>query len=388
VKILVLGAGRMGFAAVQDLARTGRAIELGVGDIDISRARSIAKKGGASAAHKVDVTRVDELAEILRGYDALINACWYEFNLHVMKACLKSGCQYNDLGGLFHMTRRQMALDMEFKKRGISAVIGGGESPGITNMMCALAAANLDAVERIRIFAGAREAPRRRDGGLIFPFSVSTVVDEYSKNPVQYLNGRYVEMEPMSGKEIVKFPMPVGKNKCYYSLHSEQATLPRTIGGVKTVEFKLGISDSFARILRPLIELGLTSEKKVPVDGTEISPKHFLVSFLNLRTRDADELKRSVALRTVVAGTRGRKGVTLVHDMVSAPRPSMGMNNATAYLTGVASSIFGQFLASGKVEEKGVLPPERAVDPRLFMHELKMREIAVAEREIRAERGP
>ena len=101
---------------------------------------------------KVDVTDIDELSSILEKYDAVVNATWYENNLHVMRACLKAGCHYNDLGGLFHMTRKQLLLNEEAKSRGISAIVGGGESPGITNVMCALTAEGMTGVESVKIY--------------------------------------------------------------------------------------------------------------------------------------------------------------------------------------------------------------------------------------------
>ena len=196
------------------------------------------------------------LSSILKNYEAVVNATWYENNLQVMKACLKAGCNYNDLGGLFHVTRKQLALDSEAKARGISAVVGGGESPGITNVMCALAAEGLSSVESVKIYAGARETSS--NAGLVFPFSVSTVIDEYTRKPVEFLKGDYVEVPPLSGDEEVQFEEPVGKNVCHYSIHSEPATLPASIGrGVKNVEFRLGISEKMVRTLAPLIEMGM-----------------------------------------------------------------------------------------------------------------------------------
>ena len=40
-----------------------------------------------------------------------LNATDYPFNLDVMRAALAARVPYADLGGLFHMTRRQYELD-------------------------------------------------------------------------------------------------------------------------------------------------------------------------------------------------------------------------------------------------------------------------------------
>ncbi len=280
--------------------------------MDLERAAELAASDPQRSArpYKVDVTDIDELSSILEKYDAVVNATWYENNLHVMRACLNAGCHYNDLGGLFHMTRKQLLLDEEAKSRGISVIVGGGESPGITNVMCALAAEGMTGVESVKIYAGAKETGQNRE--LVFPFSISTVIDEYTKRPVEYVNGKYTEVAPLSGDEVVNFPEPVGENVCHYSIHSETATLPATIGkGVRNVEFRLGISEKMVKTLTPLLETGMLSdEPKIPVDGQTISPRDFVISFFNSKAQNVKELERWVALKVVVMGIleSGKKG--------------------------------------------------------------------------------
>jgi saccharopine dehydrogenase (NAD+, L-lysine-forming) len=375
MRIFVLGAGRMGSIVAKDL-HSREEIELGVGDIDQMRAESIAKQNGADKAFAVDVTNTEKLSEILRGYDAVVNASWYEYNLHVMRACLKAKCSYNDLGGLFHMTLQQLKLDEEAKRQGISGIVGGGESPGITNVMCYLGAKGMSSVNYAKILVGAKDMVQNQ--GITFPFSVSTVIDEYTKNPVEFIDGKFVELPPLSGDEQVTFPEPVGENVCHYSIHSEPATLPSSIGrGIKSVEFKLGISEKMVRMLTPLIEIGMVADSpKVLVNGTSVSPKQFLVSFFNSKSANGESSERTVALKTVVGGIIEGENSVATCELVSGPNYSLGVTNATAYLTGVAASIFGQLLAEGKVE-KGVIPPELAVNPNLFLKELEKRRIKI-----------
>jgi lysine 6-dehydrogenase len=383
MKIFVLGAGRMGSVVAMDLALSSanNGIEIGIGDIDFERARAVAKKYKGNPV-KVDITKSDDFVKALRGYDAVVNASWYEFNLQVMKACFKAGCDYNDLGGLFHTTQKQLALDSEAKKAGISAIVGGGESPGITNVMARFCAEDFDSIDDVAIYAGAKERPKQKSySDLVFPFSVSTVIDEYSKNPVEFLKGKFVELPPLSGTEQIKFPEPVGVNTVHYSIHSEPATLPFTLGrGVRNVEFKLGVSEAMFDTLRPLIDMGFVSEEKIPINGTAISPKEFLVNFFNkMKPAGGTESDRFVCLRAVVSGSKGRKKKAMVKaDLICGPKKKFGLNNATAYLTGTAGSIFGQLLARGKVREKGVIAPESALDSAIFISELEKRKVRIS----------
>ncbi len=100
---------------------------------------------------KVDATDQAKIVEKISASRVLINAVWYEHNLDVMKAAIQAKVHYNDLGGLFHMTRKQMELNNAAENAGITAILGGGESPGITNVMVALCSKKLDSVQKIKI---------------------------------------------------------------------------------------------------------------------------------------------------------------------------------------------------------------------------------------------
>ena len=363
----------MGSIVAKDLSTSN--VELGVGDIDGKRAEAVAKENGSRNAFAVDLTNVEKLSAILNDYDALVNASWYEFNLHVMRACLNAKCSYNDLGGLYHMTLEQMKLNEEAKTKGISAVVGGGESPGITNVMCYFGAEGMSTVKFAKIFVGAREISP--GPGVTFPFSPSTVIDEYTKKPVEFLDGKYVKLAPLSGDEAVTFPDPVGENICHYSIHSEPATLPKSIGrGIESVEFKLGISKQMVRLLSPLIEAGMLSDEPVLINGSAISPRQFLISFFNTKAPKHESGGRSVALRTIVRGVLSGEESVATCDLIAGPDSFWGIKNATAYLTGIAGSIFGQIVAEGKVPQ-GVVAPELAVSPEHFQKELAKRKIKI-----------
>ena len=104
MKFAVLGAGMMGCATVYDLAQSKTVKQLLVADFDFPRATAVAKQFGAGKAKAIraDVRNVAALANLLAGYEAVLNCTQYYWNLEVMKAALAAGVHYLDLGGLFH----------------------------------------------------------------------------------------------------------------------------------------------------------------------------------------------------------------------------------------------------------------------------------------------
>jgi saccharopine dehydrogenase-like NADP-dependent oxidoreductase len=376
--VFILGGGRMGLVAARDLAESAKVEEVIIGDVKPANAQSLARDIGSD---KIQVTKVDgkdpsKLKTAIQGSQVLVNAIWYEYNLHVMQACIAAHVHYTDLGGLFHMTRKQLKLNREAKKAEITAVLGGGESPGITNILCSLLAQRVDSIKEIKIRVGGRATSTTPTNKIAFPFAVSTIFDEYSKAPVVYRNRRFQEVAPLSGEEEVEFPEPVGRNRCHYTLHSEIATLPLSFKEVENVDFKLGISEEIFKAVKPLLDAGLTDEKPLDVKGHKISSRDFSIALLGSRA-SKEEPTRYVSIRIEVRGLKKGKPRKQVCELVQGPSERIGVRNATAFLTGTAASIIAQFLLNGKIEERGVFPPEICVSPSQFTGELERRGIRV-----------
>ncbi|MEZ0229137.1 MAG: saccharopine dehydrogenase family protein, partial [Planctomycetota bacterium] len=177
-RIVVLGgAGAMGRITLTDLVKTaGRGVEPVCADRVLGPA-----KGLGVACVKVDVTSPRSLAKVLRGASVVIASLPYRFNLEAMKGALAAGVHYVDLGGLFHMTKRQLRLDREFRARGVTALLGVGSSPGITNLLAVHAARGLDRVHEVHCQVGSVDETRFAHAPpLGFGYSADTLLDEFS----------------------------------------------------------------------------------------------------------------------------------------------------------------------------------------------------------------
>ena len=380
--VFVLGAGRTGLASARDLLNSKDVTHVTVGDINTSRAENFAKKTGSDkiSITRIDLTNHENLVNAIKHAAVVINATWYEYNVDVMKAAIEAGIHYIDMGGLFHVTRKQMELDESAKSAGVTAVLGAGESPGITNVTCAYSGKEMDSVETIKIRVGARDISTSPEAKLLFPFAVSTIFDEYSKPPVMFLNGKFEQVEPLSGQEEVPFPNPVGNQPCHYSIHSEIATLPLSFKGVNHVDFKLGISEHIYQALKPLVEAGMASAEPIDVKGRKVSPRDFAIALLTARAGDA-EPPRYVALRTELTGLRNGRRVMQVCDIIGEPSESMGIRNATALLTGTGASITAQLILRNQIVQRGTVAPESCIPTSIYMKELDNRKIRMTVQE-------
>ena len=177
MKAVVLGGGGLtGRCSVKDLATGGVFDSVVAADLDVSLARAAAKAAGPRAtATALDVRKKPSVVKVLRGADVVVNAVQYTFNLAVMEAALEARVPYLDFGGLFHMTRRQLAMDDEFRRAERVAIPGLGQVPGISNVLAMQACQDLDRVESIVIRDGWKDSrsavPRSRSPGRRAPFS-------------------------------------------------------------------------------------------------------------------------------------------------------------------------------------------------------------------------
>ncbi|HCA60127.1 MAG TPA: saccharopine dehydrogenase, partial [Blastocatellia bacterium] len=83
MKILVLGAGRMGHGAAFDLVHNSPGVEqVTVADADLKKAEAVAEAVGTSRidAHHVDAANHSDIARLMTGHDSAISCVNYWYN--------------------------------------------------------------------------------------------------------------------------------------------------------------------------------------------------------------------------------------------------------------------------------------------------------------------
>lgn len=372
----------MGRITVRALAEDARVKRVTVADLSEAAAQRTIdwlehgrEKATAAAC---DVRDTAGLAKMLSGADVVLNATDYPFNLDVMRAALTARISYADLGGLFHMTRKQYELHDAFAEAGLTAVLGIGSTPGITNILARVAADQLDTVERLDVRIGSADL---RSGDVPFapPYSIRTILDECTLEPMVYANGKTRAVAPLTGQEAIVFPAPIGPATAMYTLHSEVALFPVSFGerGLKHASFKIAFPTEFLDQLRLLVDLGLANTTPLDVRGARkgqtahVAPREVLVALLQQRAGalPAGEPDDCDVLRVVAAGTKNSVPVELTEDMVVLPYKPWGIA-AGDLDTGVPLAIAGILLASGAARLPGAHGAERIFDPAAFLREL------------------
>jgi lysine 6-dehydrogenase len=355
MRVAVLGAGgTIAPAIVRDLAESDEVEGLLLLDLDEGRAREVAERCGGEKARaafadaRASRDRPGSLAHALEGCDVLVNSASYRVNLDAMAACCAAGSHYVDLGGLYWMTARQLELGRRFEEAGLLGLLGIGSAPGKTNLMALHAARELGgAVEAIRVSAAGRD--RSPPDGFSIPYALRTLLDELTMQPVVLRDGAAQEIEPMSDGGAVDFGPPIGTAETIYTLHSELLTFGDSFG-CREASFRLSLSPVLLSTLRELTDAADEEVDRVAADAQPPSSDTVAVHLV-----EGSGGGRSVRVRAV---TEANSAWGLGGGVMSTAAPA-------------AAAV--RLLAGGRIATRGVVPPERCIDPLEMFAELERR---------------
>lgn len=294
---------------------------------------------------RVDLRDHRALVRLLRRHALVINSTSHHFNLPVMRAALDARVHYLDLGGLFHYTRRQLKLDPEFRKGGRTAILGMGCAPGISNLLALWAAEGMDCVEAVHIKVGGRSWGPSSEA---FPYAVGTIREELMLKPAVYHGWAWRFARPRHGVEWFRFPQPVGRQRIFFTLHSEVATLPLSLPGVREASFKIGFPDE---IIRAALSSSRSGAPGAPNGAAKPNPP-----------RDCE---------ITVALVRGKANGKRLARMACCKAFSEGSHAAGDWDTAWPPAIVAAMVVAGRIQQPGVFPPERIVPLVPFLAALR-----------------
>ncbi len=131
-----------------------------------------------------------------------------------------------------------------------------------------------------------------------------------------------------------------------------------------------------------MVKLGFLEDSPVQLeDECSISPRRFLVKFLEPRLQFKENERDIALLRIKVWGKKDRQYRTVIYDLIHYRDLKTGLF-AMNCAVGFTASIGAQMILEGAISGSGVLSPITAVNGRRFLDELKRRGFRV-ERHVR-----
>jgi lysine 6-dehydrogenase len=378
MKILVLGAGRMGHGAVYDLVHNSPDVEgVTVADFDLKKAELVSETIDAAkvAPHHLDAANYADVVTLMQGHDAAISCVNYWYNVGLSRAAIETKTNFCDLGGNNYVVDEQLALDEQAKAAGVNIIPDCGLAPGMVSVLAMHGANRFDEVEEIHIRVGGLPQNPQPPLNYQLVFSVEGLINEYIEVARVIRDGKISEVESMTEIESLSFdgfpPLEA------FQTSGGTSTLPDTfLGKVRELDYKTiryaGHCDKF----KTMIDLGLCRSEEIEVDGAKVKPRRLFGELLqkNLPADGPDY----VLVRLDFAGIKEGKKQALCYDIVDKHDDATGLS-AMMRTTAFPASIIAQMAVRGEVLLRGATPQEKAVAPEKFMTELARRNIIVKE---------
>src|SRR5215207_7535102 len=347
MRLLVLGAGRMGLGAAYDLAHNSAGVQLvTVADVDEGRARAVAEtlRDGRVRAAQVDVEDRARVVELLRGHDAALSCVTYFHNLQLARAAVEARTNFCDLGGNNAVVDAELALDGEARAAGINIVPDCGLAPGMVSVLAAHGASRFGRLDEVHIRVGGLPQDPKPPLDYQIVFSVEGLINEYVERARVIRGGELAEVESMTELESLDFPEPYGRMEAFQT-SGGTSTLPETFAGrVRELDYKTIRYPGHCERFKLLIDLGLAASEAVEVGGVPVSPRRLLGELLSRHLpADGPDL---VFVRLEFAGNLAGGGGAkrLRYDIIDRFDPRTGLS-AMQRTTAFPASLVAQMMA-------------------------------------------
>lgn len=384
--VIIGGAGLMGSGTIRDLLNTmSDGIEsLVAADSHQERLDQLSASldDPRLSTRVLDVANPTDLAGALQDCDLCINGVptFAGFQMAIFEACLKARCTYVDYGGMGVYTVKQKAMHQAFVEAGVTAVIGLGADPGMSNVLCRAVADRLDTVEKINLYwTGTRVGP---DSPALNPsYTISTILAEYANPSQQFLDGELKEVPAREGLVTLELPAPFGPTTFMFTQHSEPLTVPFARGiaekGIKEMTWRLAFSKADHEAYLALVRAGFGDyDTPVEVPGGTVRPLDVLQAVIarNVAKQPTVEGEGYDLHFAVGEGTRQGVPATVTARVLGSPHPLYDDYSDAA--TSMNMSIGAQQILANPLVP-GVWAPEEYFSVEPYLEEVRRRHFKV-----------
>jgi len=367
--IVLGGSGAVGRHAVKTLSQFKDVSELVIGDINLKEANRLKSEINSDKISilNVNVEDKDAVKKVIKDFDIVLNCTgpFYKFVPIILKAVIEQGINYVDICDDFDVTLKILEWDKEAKEADISALIGMGSSPGVTNILAKFCADQLlDKVESVDIYHAHGGEPLEGKGVILHRIHCMILkIPMFLDGELKYVN--YFGEDGIALQEEVEFHK-IGRYKVYPYPHPEQITIPRYIKGIKRVTNKgTVLPEEYYNLIRDIVKIGLIGEEPIDVNGCKIKPIDFAIAYI---INERDKILKKVnfgeqrgCVKVVVRGFKKNNPHTYIFQLASGGGQAMGEG------TGIPAAMGTILMIRKKIKEKGIFPPERGVNPLNFL---------------------
>lgn len=400
-KVLIIGCGGVASVAIQKCCQVSEVFtEICIASRTKSKCDALAAKlkdktSTVITTAKVNADDVNELIELINSYkpELVMNIALPYQDLTIMDACLACGVNYMDTANYepedlddpqwraiyekrckeegfsaYFDYSWQWAYKERFEAAGLTALLGSGFDPGVTQSYCAYALKHefdqIDTIDILDCNGG--------DHGYPFATNFNPEINlrEVSAPGSYWEAGRWIEIPAMSIKREYNFD-GVGLKDMYLLHHEEIESLAKNIKGVKRIRFFMTFGQSYLTHMKCLENVGMLSTTPINYEGTEIVPIQFLKALLPDPATLGPRTKGKTNIGCIFTGTKDGKPKTYyIYNICDHEECYKEVESqAISYTTGVPAMCGALMLLTGKWNKPGVYTVEE-FDPDPYIEAL------------------
>lgn len=293
-RVLIIGCGGVASVAIRKCCQNSEVFEeIMIASRTKSKCDALKEKLDGTTdteitTAQVDADNMEEVVALIKSYqpDLVMNIALPYQDLTIMDACLACGVNYMDTANyepediedpawraVYDRRCReegfsayfdyswQWAYRKKFEEAGITALLGSGFDPGVTQAYCAYALKHefdeIDTIDILDCNGG--------DHGYAFATNFNPEINlrEVSAPGSYWEDGHWVEVPAMSIRRTYHFDQ-VGAKDMYLLHHEEIESLAKNIPGVKRIRFFMTFGQSYLDHMRCLEDVGMLST--APID--------------------------------------------------------------------------------------------------------------------------
>ena len=374
--------------------------EMCIASRTVSKCEAMKEKWQPTTSTKISTVQIDanskeQIDALIKSFkpDVLLHVGMPYHNIVLMQACAENKVHYIDTAAYepedtnepvwregyekrckekgfvaYFDYAEQWSYNQKFKDAGVTALLGGGFDPGVTNVFVAYAKKHFfDTIEYVDILDC-----NGGDHGYPFATNFNTEINlrEVSSPADYYENGKWVGVPAMSIKREYDFP-EVGKKDMYLLHHEEIESLTKNFPEIKRMRFYMTFGKSYLTHMKCLENVGLLNSTPVKFGEHKIIPIQFLKSLMPDPSTLGARTVGKTNIGCIFTGYKdGKKRHIYIYNVCDHQESFKEVGSqAISYTTGVPAMISAALLATGQWKKAGVFNLEE-FDPDPFMEML------------------
>jgi saccharopine dehydrogenase-like NADP-dependent oxidoreductase len=388
VKILLLGVGMQGRAALYDLVHSEGVGSIIAADGDFEALRihvGQQRYGDRVACESVEAEDPASIERLMADKpDVVIDLLPVTCHDTVAGIAVEQG---RHLVNASYVTPGLANLANQAEAKGITLLPEFGMDPGIDLVLLGEAVRSLDKVEEIITYGAGFPEPAATGNPLKYKvtWTFEGVLKSYLRAGRVIWEGQMVEIKAtemfrpehlheveLDGLGLLE-AFPNGDALRYAELLELDASELRTLG--RYVLRWPGHSS----LWQTLVDLHLLDDEPAMVDGVAVDRKRFLAAVIEPYIRYEDDERDVVVVRIDVKGRKDGQRARMLYQVVDMRNLETG-HTAMSRTVGYTASIGAQMIARGQISKRGLLSPVNDVPFEPLVQELQKRGIQVTSR--------